>query len=113
MRPATRDRVTRRDSVTVTEPFSKRDQPEKSPSGHTYTDSVVHRKVSTKGSGGVTAKVIVIARRGYIWMSIEPPFTWEAIMEPEKVDELMHTLGLAREDAKKMAAARGRRGKTQ
>jgi hypothetical protein len=30
-------------------------------------------------------------------------------MEPVKVDELIHILGLAREDAKKMVAARSRR----
>jgi hypothetical protein len=30
-------------------------------------------------------------------------------MEPVKVDELIHMLGLAREDAKKMVAARSRR----
>ncbi len=32
-------------------------------------------------------------------MSIMPPFTWEAIMELGKVDELIHVLGLAREEA--------------
>lgn len=35
-----------------------------------------------------------------------PPFTWEAIMEPARVDKLIHVLELAREDAKKMTAAR-------
>lgn len=31
---------------------------------------------------------------------IEPPFTWEAIMELGKVDELIRVLGLAREEAR-------------
>jgi hypothetical protein len=35
-----------------------------------------------------------------VWLSIVPPFTWEAIMEPGKVDELIHVLGLAREEAR-------------
>ena len=54
----------------------------------------VYHKVSVKGTGGVAATVVVIAQRGQVWVSIQPPFTWEAIMEPGKVDELIHTLGL-------------------
>ncbi len=34
-------------------------------------------------------------------MSIQPPFTWEAIMEPWKVDELIQTLAQAAEGARK------------
>lgn len=37
-------------------------------------DSEVQRRVSVKGSGGVAATVIVTARRGKVWVSIEPPF---------------------------------------
>ena len=62
-----------------------------------------------KGSGGVAATVVIRTQRGQVWISIVPLFTWEAIMEPVKVDELIHMLGLAREDAKKMAAARSNR----
>ncbi|MGH3766174.1 MAG: hypothetical protein ACRDS0_29595 [Pseudonocardiaceae bacterium] len=51
--------------------------------------------------------MVVTVVQGTVWMSISPPFTWEAIMDPVNVDELIHVLGLAREDAKKMAAARG------
>lgn len=58
--------------------------------------------MSVKGSGGVSATVVVTAQHGQVWVSIVPPFTWEAIMEPVKVDELIRTLGLAREDAKRM-----------
>ena len=39
-------------------------------------------------------------------MLIQPPFTWEAIMEPGMIDELIRTLALAAEDAKKMASGR-------
>ncbi len=66
-----------------------------------YTGSV-HRKVSVEGSGGVAATVVVIAQRGQVWVSIMPPFTGAAIMESGKVDEMIHTLALARDDAKKM-----------
>ena len=74
-----------------------------------HVDQVVwaaHRKVSVKGTGGVAATVVVIAQRGQVWVSIQPPFTWEAIMEPGKVDELIKTLGLAREDATRMVSGK-------
>lgn len=67
--------------------------------------SAVHRKVAVRGSGGVSATIIVVARQGRVWISIMPPFTWEAILEPITVDELTHTLELAREDAMKMTTA--------
>lgn len=73
-----------------------------------HADPVVYRRLSVKGSGGVAATVVVMTQRGQVWVSINPPFTWEAIMEPGKVDELIHLLRLAREDAKKMVAARSR-----
>lgn len=57
----------------------------------------------------VPATVVVTVVQATVWMSISPPFTWEAIMDPVNVDELIHVLGLAREDAKRMAAARGTR----
>ncbi|MGH4017457.1 MAG: hypothetical protein ACRDSL_26750 [Pseudonocardiaceae bacterium] len=63
--------------------------------------SPMYWKVSVKGSGGVTATVIVTTHRGEVWLSIDPPFTWEAIMGPGKVDELIRMLGRAREVAKK------------
>jgi hypothetical protein len=91
----------------MTEPFLEQVQPEDTTNGQVaYPGSDVHRKVSVKGSGGVSATVVVIARRGRVWVSIVPPFTWEAIMEPGKVDELMRTLGLAREDAQRMVSCK-------
>lgn len=82
-----------------------RHQPEDSSAGQA---GPVHRKISVKGSGGVGATVVVIAHRGQVRVSIVPPFTWEAIMEPGKIDEVIHVLALARDDAKKMAVARER-----
>jgi hypothetical protein len=70
---------------------------------YTGAESLVHRKVSVKGSGGVSATVVITVQQGQVWMSIQPPFTWEAIMEPWKVEELVRTLMLAAEGAKRMA----------
>jgi hypothetical protein len=60
----------------------------------------VPRRVVVKGRQGVVATVVVTIYRGEVWLSIVPPFTWEAIMEPGKVDELIHVLGLVREEAR-------------
>lgn len=54
---------------------------------------------------GVDARVIVTVVHGMVWLSISPPFTWEAIMTPGKVDEVIHVLELARDEATKEAAA--------
>lgn len=67
--------------------------------------SAIHRKIAVHGSGGVSATIVVVARQGRVWLSIMPPFTWEAILEPSTVDTLLRTLELAREDAENMAAA--------
>jgi hypothetical protein len=72
-----------------------------------YTESLVHRRVSVKGSGGVSATVVITVQQGQVWMSIQPPFTWEAVMEPWKVEELIRTLALAAEGAKKMTMRYG------
>ncbi|MGH3889526.1 MAG: hypothetical protein ACRDSZ_23695 [Pseudonocardiaceae bacterium] len=70
----------------MTDPFTQQSQPEDTGNAQIpYTGSDVHRRVSVKGSGGVSATVVVIARQGKVWMSIVPPFTWEAIMEPAKL----------------------------
>jgi hypothetical protein len=58
-----------------------------------------YRRVSVQGSEGIAATVIVKTIQGNVWISIIPPFTWEAIMDSGQVDELIHTLGMAREDA--------------
>jgi Na+/proline symporter len=53
---------------------------------------------------GMNATVVVTVVQGKVWVSISPPFTWEAIMEPGKVDKLLHVLELARDEAKEMVA---------
>ncbi|MGH3512657.1 MAG: hypothetical protein ACRDQV_09140 [Pseudonocardiaceae bacterium] len=50
--------------------------------------------------------VVVTVVRDKVWLSISPPFTWEAIMDPAKVDELMHVLELATDEARQVGAAR-------
>lgn len=64
------------------------------------------RRILVKGMQGVDATVVVTVVQGTVWLSISPPFTWEAIMELDKVDEVIHVLELAREEATKMAAVR-------
>jgi hypothetical protein len=65
------------------------------------------RRVRVKGIQGVDATVVVAVPQGTVSLSVSPPFTWEAILEPGKVTELMHVLELARDEVKQMAAARG------
>jgi hypothetical protein len=62
----------------------------------------IPRRVTVRGREGATATVVVTLYREEVWMSIVPPFTWEAIMEPGKVDELIHVLGVAREEVKRL-----------
>lgn len=93
-------------SDLVANPASVRPRPEDSPVVQGGFGDSVHRRITVAGSGGVVATVVVIAQRGWVRVSIMPPFTWEAIMEPPKVDEVIHALALAREDAKKMTTAR-------
>ncbi|MFY9805986.1 MAG: hypothetical protein WAK86_01810 [Pseudonocardiaceae bacterium] len=58
---------------------------------------------------GIDALVVVMVVQGTVWVSISPPFSWEAIMEPGKVNELLYVLRLAREEAQQMPTARGER----
>lgn len=58
------------------------------------------RRVRVMASGGDTATVIVRVMHGYVWLSISPPFTWEAIMTPETVDDVVKVLELARDEAR-------------
>ncbi len=77
----------------------------------TYATGVsMPRRVSVNACQGEVATVVVTVVHGTVWMSIMPPFTWEAIMKPEMVDEVIRVLELARDEAKRMTeAARGRR----
>jgi hypothetical protein len=64
------------------------------------------RRIRVKGMAGVDAAVVVTVVRDTVWLSISPPLTWEAIMEPRKVDEVISLLEQARDEAKKVATAR-------
>jgi hypothetical protein len=46
--------------------------------------------------------VVITVQRGWVFMSMAPRFTGDAILDPQKVDEVMNTLAQAREDAKRM-----------
>ncbi len=65
----------------------------------------IPRRVLVKGMQGVDVTVVVIVVHGTVWLSISPPFTWEAIIEPGKVDEVIRVLELARDEATRTAAA--------
>lgn len=76
----------------------------RSGNGHvSHLPSPTPRVVAVTGSGGIAATVIVMVRHGFVWISIMPPFTWEAILDREKVDELVQTLTLAGKDARNQA----------
>ena len=64
------------------------------------------RRVFVKGMQGLDATLVVTVVQGTVWLSISPPFTWEAIMEPAEIDELVHVLELARDEARKTSVAR-------
>jgi hypothetical protein len=64
------------------------------------------RRVRVKGMQEVDAMVVVTVVRDRVWLSISPPFTWEAIMAPGTVDEVISVLRLAREEASKVATTR-------
>lgn len=64
------------------------------------------RRVPVKGTQGANATVVVTVVQDRVWLSISPPFTWEAIMELGRVDEVISMLELARDEAKSVAAAR-------
>lgn len=57
------------------------------------------RRVSVQGRDGVAVTVVVRTYRGHVWMSITPAVTWEAIMEPGHVDQLIKVLESARRES--------------
>lgn len=72
----------------------------------------IPRKVSVKACQGKDATIVVTVVQGTVWMSIVPLFTWEAIMEPGKVDEVMRVLGAAGEEARRSGNGNGNSAKT-
>ncbi|HET9255319.1 MAG TPA: hypothetical protein VFO16_08975 [Pseudonocardiaceae bacterium] len=66
------------------------------------------RRVRVKGVGGIDVTVAVTTVRDTVWLSISSPFTWEAIIEPGKVDEVISILELARDEAIEIVKTRRR-----
>lgn len=76
----------------------------------TFSGWGMPRRVRVKASGGETATVVVRVVQGCVWLSVSPPFTWEAVMTPGIVDEVVGVLEVAKEEAEQMGtAAHGRR----
>lgn len=88
----------------------KRENQELAPHGQTNDPIMgIPRRVRVTGRQGVDATVVVTAVRDRVWLSISPPLTWETIMEPRKVDEVISVLRLARDEATKAVTACTRR----
>lgn len=49
----------------------------------------------------MTATVIVAVNRGGVWLFIDPPFTFEAILELARVDALIDMLREAAKEAQR------------
>jgi hypothetical protein len=64
------------------------------------------RRVRVKGMQGVDATIVVTVVQDTVWLSISPPLTWEAIMEPGKVNAVISILELARDEATKVVTTR-------
>lgn len=62
-------------------------------------------RVRVRASGGEIAIVVVRMVQGYVWVSVSPPFTWEAIMTVGMIDEVVGVLQVAREEAERMGEA--------
>lgn len=86
----------------MTKSATTQPQPEDSSGDQaTYAISAgMPRKVSVKARQGEDATIVVTVVQGNVWMSIVPLSTWEAIMEPNKVDDVMRALGAAREEVR-------------
>ncbi len=88
----------------------KRENSEYVPHGQTMGPIMgVPRRVRVQGMQGADATVVVTVVHDTVWLSISPRFTWEAIMKPGKVDEVISMLELARDEATKVATARNGR----
>lgn len=88
-------------------PFPMRHQSEGPSNGQSKyaTGTGTPRRVSVNACEDRVATIVVPAAQGNVWMSILPPFTWDAIMEPRTVDEVIRVLELARDEAMRMTEA--------
>jgi len=60
----------------------------------------VRRMMTVKARCGETATVIVHVYRRTVWLSVEPFYNFEAILDPEHVDNLINTLNQAAKEAR-------------
>jgi len=57
------------------------------------------KKLAVRGRQGMKVTVIVSVYRGTVWVSIDPPFSFDAILEPEHVASLIDLLTQAVKEA--------------
>jgi hypothetical protein len=62
----------------------------------------IHRRVSVRSTSGEPARVVITVRRSWVFVFIDPHFVGDAVLDPEKVDEVIRALAQAREDAKRL-----------
>lgn len=60
----------------------------------------MRRMMRVSARCGETVTVIVEACRQSVWLSVEPSFNGEAILEPVNVDSLVNTLTHAAQEAR-------------
>jgi hypothetical protein len=77
------------------------------PGRTTWPTRGVPRRIRVTCTQGVDVTVVVTVVQDTVWLSISPPFTWEAIMETGKVDEVISMLKLARDEAQKVLPPAG------
>jgi len=58
------------------------------------------KKLAVRGCQGMKMTVIVAVYRGTVWVSVEPSFNMEAILDPEHVNNLVGTLTQAVREAR-------------
>lgn len=90
--PPVRKRPTAGEAMT-------RNSEDQGPDNDSRAAGAAPREVTAQASGGIRATVVVTVAHGAVLMSIVPPFTWEAIMAPETVEELIRALAQARIEA--------------
>lgn len=60
----------------------------------------MRRTMTVTARGGEPVTVVVTVYRKSVWLSVEPLFNGEAILEPANADSLVHTLTQAVQEAR-------------
>ncbi|MGH3796478.1 MAG: hypothetical protein ACRDSP_16495 [Pseudonocardiaceae bacterium] len=58
------------------------------------------RALTVKSRHGMNVIIVTMVYRGMVLITIDPPFTTDAILDPAHVDNLIATLTLANEEAR-------------